>query len=64
MLMGFRHGQRQFITARRRNIGQCDTGVTAGRFNQLNAWLQHATFFSIPNHICTDTALHAEARVT
>ena len=61
---GFRHSQRQLIAARRRNIGQGDTGIAAGGFNQLNARFQHATLFSIPNHIRTDTAFNAEAWVT
>ena len=50
-------------TGRRRNIGQCDTGVTAGRFNQLNACFQYTAFFGIPNHIGTNSAFYAKARV-
>ena len=61
---GFRHGQRQFVTASGGDVGQSDTRITAGGFNQFNARLKNATFFGIPNHIGTDTAFDAEARVT
>ena len=60
---GFRHSQRQLITARCRNVGESDTGVTAGRFNQLNACFQYTAFFGIPNHIGTNSAFYAKARV-
>ena len=44
--------------------GACNPGITAGWFNQFNAWFQHAALFGIPNHVGTDTALNAEAGVT
>nr|GME07296.1 Uncharacterised protein [Ipomoea batatas] len=61
---GIRHGERQFIAACRRHIGQRDAGVAARRLNQFNARLKNTAFFRVPNHIGTDTAFHTEARVT
>ena len=58
---GFRHGQRQFITASGGDVGQSYPGVTAGRFHQLDIFGQNTAFFGIPNHICTNTAFDAEA---
>ena len=60
---GFRHGQRQLVTACGGNEGQRDAGVAAGRLHQLFAGGQHAALFRIPNHIGTDAAFDAEARV-
>ncbi len=60
---GFRHGQRQLVTARGGHEGQRDAGIAAGRLHQLFTGGQHATLFRIPNHIGTDAAFDAEARV-
>jgi hypothetical protein len=51
-------GQRQRIAARRRDEGERDAGVAAGRLDQLLARAEHAVALGIPDQRRAEAALH------
>ena len=61
---GFRHGQGEFVASGRRNIRQRNARITAGWFYYFHTRLEHPSFFGIPDHGGTDTALHGISGIT
>ena len=59
----FRHGQRQLVTARGSDEGQRDTGIAAGRLDDLDALLEHTTLLRIPDHRRPDAAFDRVRRI-
>ena len=60
---GFGHGQGELVAARRRDVGQRDAGIAAGRLDDLHARLEHAALLGIPDHGGADAALDRVGRV-
>ena len=61
---GFWHGQGQTVTTCSGDISQSNPSIATGGLNQLFVFGQDAAFFGIPDHVGTNPAFHAEARVT
>ena len=59
----FRHGQNQFVSLGRRDEGEGNARVAAGRFDNNHALFQKALGFGVLNHCHADAILDAAERV-